>query len=253
MGRNTVGSALGGGIEGPSEGAELRRGGGNAGSFGQNRDNLDSGAGTRFKRKFDLPSIGDRFGSLVVTGFNNGPAGGVVTIRVQCDCGAAPHAVYGYNLRKGRSTACSVCARIKTGAYRKQYLSYAYALDDTEHRRRLLNRLNAAITRCHNENSKKYAAYGGRGIRVCQQWRDDRGAFLQHVVTLPGWDNPDLEMDRTDNSRGYEPGNIRFVTKLVNNGNRRTIPQMEQRIRELEARVRHLECRAAQPLHGGDL
>jgi hypothetical protein len=78
---------------------------------------------------------------------------------------------------------------------------------------------------------------------VHEPWRDDRRAFLKYVVTLEGWDVPSLELDRTDVDKGYEPGNLRFVTRKKNMANRRHVGAMQNHILDLEARVRHLECR----------
>lgn len=74
-----------------------------------------------------------------------------------------------------------------------------------------------------------------------EPWLQDKRAFLEHVVSLEGWDNPDLEMDRIDVDKGYEPGNIRFISRQENMLNKRSVQKMQARIHELEARVRHLE------------
>jgi len=74
---------------------------------------------------------------------------------------------------------------------------------------------------------------------------------LQHLITLDGWDNPILELDRTDVEKGYEPGNLRFITHKANTNNKRTIAEMQQRIHALEARVRHLERWIKEPFYSG--
>jgi hypothetical protein len=80
---------------------------------------------------------------------------------------------------------------------------------------------------------------------VCDEWRKDRAKFLQHVRTLPGWDNPSLEMDRIDVNLGYEYDNIRFVSRKENMLNKRRIQDLEREIADLKARLRHSELRAA--------
>lgn len=217
----------------------------NAGSFDKNPQNLAAGAATRFKRTIDDPSVGDRFGFLTVLGVELRKQGACTQrlVRVQCDCGAAPHLVFIYNLFKGASTRCNACAKKASGYWRKDFFKYADACPDDAHRRRLLNRLSACKNRCHNPNDRGYPNYGARGIHLYKPWRTDKAAFLRYVVTLEGWDQPHLELDRIDVNKGYEPGNLRFVSRRENVLNRRSVQEMQQRILELEARLRHLEQR----------
>lgn len=76
------------------------------------------------------------------------------------------------------------------------------------------------IRRCHNQKHPRYADYGGRGVHVCDAWRGNFAAFIEHVGWRP---SPELTLDRIDNNRGYEPGNIRWVTYSEQNKNRRNV------------------------------
>lgn len=253
MGRVGVGEASGAAAPGGEGDNRRRRREPNAGSFGLNRANLDAGAGTRFERKHALPSVGDRFGELTVIGFNHGPAGGILTIQVQCSCGAAPHRVFDYNLRNGKSTRCRLCASKQAGFWRKRFHGYADIVPDEAHRVRLLNRISACFNRCTNPNDAGFHSYGARGIGICAAWVADRKEFLRYLVSLDGWDRPKLELDRIDVDRGYEPGNLRFVSKRVNQGNRRKVRVMQARIDELErenADLRSRLQRAEESLYG---
>lgn len=149
----------------------------------------------------------------------------------QCSCGWEG-VVMRDNLTKGRSTRCDACAKKKAST--KRWWKYREAMPDDLHRERLLNRLSAIITRCRCPTYRHYPSYGGRGIDVFQGWVDDRFSFLRYVQTLPGWDNPSLQLDRTDNDGNYEPGNIRFVTPSENAFNKRKANVLSQRIIELE-------------------
>lgn len=80
--------------------------------------------------------------------------------------------------------------------------------------------------RCLNPSNRAYPAYGGRGIAVCDRWRDDFEAFLADVGPKP---SPRHEIDRIDNNRGYEPGNCRWVTRSQNDRNRRSTLWVEYR------------------------
>lgn len=207
-----------------------------AGSLRVVREPLDAGRIIHGRQKWPLPEIGTRSGKLTVTGYVLGPQGGVQSLIVQCSCGRPEYPVDRTNFKVFRSTRCSDCG--KRAASRKRYWVYAEAMSSDEHRTRLLNRLAAAITRCHSPTSRSFVHYGRRGISVFKEWRDNRAAFLSYVQALPGWNDPSLEMDRIDTNGNYEPGNIRFATRSVNIRNKRKIADLEARIRELEACIR---------------
>jgi hypothetical protein len=63
----------------------------------------------------------------------------------------------------------------------------------------------------------KYHRYGGRGITICDEWKDSFIKFYEWVVTN-GY-KEGLQIDRIDNDGNYEPGNCRFVTARVNSHN----------------------------------
>jgi len=87
---------------------------------------------------------------------------------------------------------------------------------------------------------------------VHEPWRKDRGAFLAYLVTLDGWYNDELELDREDVNKGYEPGNLRFITKQENHANRRKVRDLQKRIGELEREnsdLRHRLQRAEESLY----
>lgn len=64
--------------------------------------------------------------------------------------------------------------------------------------------------RCLNPRARNYAAYGGRGIIVCDKWKNSFEAFVADVGDRP---SPKHSLDRIDNERGYEPGNVRWATQ----------------------------------------
>jgi hypothetical protein len=64
-------------------------------------------------------------------------------------------------------------------------------------------------TRCTNDKLRLWHRYGGRGIKVYELWLNDFEAFFQHIGPRP---SPKHSVDRIDNDRGYEPGNVRWAT-----------------------------------------
>lgn len=210
---------------------------------------LEAGTRSRFPRKHPLPGVGDRIGELTVMGCEKRPTGGLGHIIVQCSCGRPPHKVLLSNWVRGTTTRCNRCAHKATGVTKSGLWGYADIVADPSHRRRLLNRISACLQRCHNPKDAAFKHYGGRGIFVFEPWRKDHRAFLAHLVTLDGWDDPYLDLDREHTDRGYEPGNLRFVTRSVNCRNKRKMSDLQDRITELEACLRSCKCGASSSLH----
>ncbi len=70
-----------------------------------------------------------------------------------------------------------------------------------------------AKSRCHNTNDKAYKYYGGRGITVCERWRNSFMAFFSDMGLKPF---PKAQIDRINNGGNYEPGNCHWVTQTQN-------------------------------------
>ena len=85
---------------------------------------------------------------------------------------------------------------------------------------RLYRVWDGIVQRCYNHNSKNYHNYGGRGIKMLDEWRNNFSAF-EDFCLANGWKHG-LQVDRIDNAAGYFPGNIRFVTSAENLRNKRT-------------------------------
>lgn len=101
----------------------------------------------------------------------------------------------------------------------------------------------AMMQRCHNPNNKHYKNYGGRGIEVCERWKNSAN-FLADIGPRP----EGLTLERIDNDRGYAPDNCRWATRKEQSTNRRmtvwiVMDGEEMSLREA-CRRRGLEYRA---------
>lgn len=124
----------------------------------------------------------------------------------RCSCGNT-FTASSYRIRTGRTRSCGCLnvalskERIKHGMRNsREYSSWV-----------------AAIQRCHSKTNKDYARWGGRGITVCDEWRSSFEAFYKHIGPRPDG----TSLDRIDNSKGYEPGNVRWATHSQQQRNRR--------------------------------
>ena len=78
------------------------------------------------------------------------------------------------------------------------------------------------IRRCHGDHFR-YKDYGGRGISVCQEWRDDFWLFVKDVGERP----VNHTLDRKDNQGNYEIGNVKWSTVAEQNTNKRPRKKVE--------------------------
>lgn len=94
---------------------------------------------------------------------------------------------------------------------------------NSESRTRLYNIYYSMVGRCHNPHSTEYGRYGGRGIRVCEEWRADNTKFFEWARES-GYDPEDseLSLERIDVDGNYCPENCKWIKITDQYSNRRS-------------------------------
>lgn len=126
----------------------------------------------------------------------------------ECDCGRLT-VVNAGQLKNGKTKSCG-CWRVETsgdkarvhgGRHTAEYATWGRIKE-----------------RCYNPNNPRYKDYGGRGITICSEWKDDYVRFLADMGPRP---SPEHSIDRRDNDLGYSKANCYWATHQEQNSNTR--------------------------------
>lgn len=149
---------------------------------------------------------GQRFGRLVVLERASNGSYQQTRWLCQCDCGNKCIVQAGA-LKSGNSKSCGCLHRDRVTTHGQT-------------KARLHTIWSSMKRRCNNANCKEYRWYGGKGIKVCQEWKDSYEAFRDWANTHGYADN--LTIDRIDGNRDYEPNNCRWITLSEQQRNKET-------------------------------
>lgn len=161
---------------------------------------------------------GQRFGRLTVIRRDEVNASdGHASWICRCDCGKIISARSSL-LRQGKTKSCGCLARDLTVARSK-----THGMSRTK-----VHRIWSGMKqRCFHVSDNAYSHYGGRGITICDEWRDDFVAFYDYVSKLEHFGEEGYSLDRINNEGNYEPGNVRWATVKQQARNRRTSHTVE--------------------------
>mgnify|MGYP003298328344 CR=1 FL=1 len=167
---------------------------------------------------------GQRFGKLVAVEIAGQDRHKNVIWRCKCDCGNT-HDVVSRALVSGGATSCGC---LETGKFRNKHGQEHHGGSDE----RLYRVWGCMLNRCYDENRKEFKNYGGRGIKVCNKWRESYAAFRDWALAngynpeLPG---SECSIDRIDVDGNYEPSNCRWIPMAEQSANTRAVRHLEYR------------------------
>lgn len=160
--------------------------------------------------------VGKTFGKLTVISQTERPAGYKTQGKwwlCRCECGKEIPVQTG-QLNFGRVTQCKWCRshRHTVGGETKTYRTW-----------------RSMRERCGNPNSVAYQRYGGSGITVCERW-----GKLENFIEDMGLRPEGMTLDRIDGTKGYEPSNCRWATRVQQARNQSNNKLDEGKVRQIK-------------------
>lgn len=181
---------------------------------------------------------GQRFNHGIVidpeirTGISRAKPNGVRGARLRCDCGTEYEAPLS-QLTSGRIHSCGCKRRAWATELAHKYghlgqsagaaASVSHGLTGNP----LYRTWTMMMRRCGNPEDNRWDRYGGRGIKVCDRWRDVC-LFIEDIERDLGPRPKGMTLDRKNNDGDYEPGNVRWATQLQQARNKTWAPRPDQ-------------------------
>ena len=159
--------------------------------------------------------VGDRFGRLQAIGLGDRSQSGRMTILCLCDCGAEKQFLRS-NLARNHTMSCGCLKRVRPGGFgpRPKSAALAASLDSSQPiLQRIAKTYLLILARLRDRTGRNRKNYSGREIFLSPHWIGDEGFWrfaVYVIVELGEWPGPGWSIDRIDNNRGYEEGNIRW-------------------------------------------
>jgi hypothetical protein len=150
---------------------------------------------------------GQRFSRLAVVGPAKQKKYGKTTWNCLCDCGNTVN-IPGSQLRNGNNRSCGCLLR-------ETITTHGHSIDSI--RSPEYTAWTNMKDRCLNANRGDYHRYGGRGIKVCDRWLSSFESFYEDMGKRP---TPKHSLERENNEKDYEPGNVKWATPKEQQNNR---------------------------------
>lgn len=182
----------------------------------------------------DQSEIGKKYGKMTVIEVIR-PEKGNTKFKCKCECGREYIGTAKY-IKYGNIVSCGCLSKeIKEKAIKTKRLRGIY---------------HGMKERCYNKNIESYKNYGGRGIKICDEWKNSFEKFYEWAIEN-GYDREapkgKCTIDRINNDGNYEPSNCRWISMQEQNKNKR---KPQRKSREYNIFNEELNCKQIEKKYG---